>query len=224
MGEETAREKNTGGKAAAFLMIVLCFLLFGGICFAAGHVLWTQGQEMEVSVDTSGEEFTSSVTFTVRNVLGMDILIDECKESCAMLQFLRDGEWEDVCEIRFVEEDSAVISVKYGGMYAHLEPGMTRTYCLEEELLSQMSSGEYRVAIPYISEEEYLKYLQKRGEEIDESLEAEAEASAEEETSDETSGEEEDTVSEETSEAEAPEIQVFYKEFVFVSQWDTSAK
>ncbi len=222
MGEQPI-EKSGGSKAGAFLLIVICFLAFGGICFAAGSVLWRQGQEVEVSIDTSGEEFTSSVTFTVRNMLGMDILIDESKESCAMLQFLENGEWLDVCEIRFVREDSAVISVKYGGMYAHLEPGMTLTYCLDEELLAAMSSGEYRVAIPYISEEEYLRYLQKRGEEIDESLEAEKEASLEEDLSEETEDPEED-VSEESLETEAPEIQIFYEEFVFVSQWDTSAK
>lgn len=222
MGEQPI-EKSGGNKAGAFLLIVICFLAFGGICFAAGSVLWRQGQEVEVSIDTSGEEFTSSVTFTVRNMLGMDILIDESKESCAMLQFLENGEWLDVCEIRFVREDSAVISVKYGGMYAHLEPGMTLTYCLDEELLAAMSSGEYRVAIPYISEEEYLRYLQKRGEEIDESLEAEKEASLEEDLSEETEDPQED-VSEESLEAEAPEIQIFYEEFVFVSQWDTSAK
>lgn len=223
MGEQPI-ETGKGSKVGAFLLIVICFLAFGGVCFAAGSVLWRQGQEVEVSIDTSGEEFTSSVTFTVRNMLGMDILIDESKESCAMLQFLENGEWLDVCEIRFVREDSAVISVKYGGMYAHLEPGMSLTYCLDEELLAAMSSGEYRVAIPYISEEEYLRYLQKRGEEIDESLEAEKEASREEESAEESEESAEDTVSEESLEAEAPEIQIFYEEFVFVSQWDTSAK
>ncbi len=223
MGEQPI-ETGKGSKVGAFLLIVICFLAFGGVCFAAGSVLWRQGQEVEVSIDTSGEEFTSSVTFTVRNMLGMDILIDESKESCAMLQFLENGEWLDVCEIRFVREDSAVISVKYGGMYAHLEPGMALTYCLDEELLAAMSSGEYRVAIPYISEEEYLRYLQKRGEEIDESLEAEKEASREEESAEESEESAEDTVSEESLEAEAPEIQIFYEEFVFVSQWDTSAK
>lgn len=223
MGEET-REKSTGRKVGAFVLVVICFLLFGGLCFAAGSLLWYQGREVEVSIDTSGEEFTSSVTFSVRNVLGMDILIDESKESCAMLQFLQDGEWEDVCEIRFVREDSAVISVKYGGMYAHLEPGMTLTYCLGEELLASMPTGEYRVAIPYISEEDYLLYLQERGEEIDESLEAEKEVSLEEELSEETEFGEQDTVSEESAEAEAPEIQIFYEEFVFVSRMDTSAK
>lgn len=222
MGEGT-KEKTASNKIGAFLLILVCFLAFGGVCFAAGSLLWQQGQEVEVSIDTSGEEFTSSVTFTVRNVLGMDILIDESKDSCAMLQYLRDGEWQDVCEIRFVEEDSAVISVKYGGMYAHLEPGMALIYCLDEELLSTMSSGEYRVAIPYISEEAYLRYLQKRGEEIDESLEAEKEASLEEESREESEESEEDTLSEGSQETEAPEIQIFYEEFVFVSRWDTSA-
>ena len=221
MGEASC-EKTTAGKAGAFLLIVVSFLLFGGICFAAGSLLWHQGQEVEVSVDAPGEEFTSSVTFTVRNVLGMDILIDENKQSCAMLQFLKDGEWLDICEIRFVREDSAVSSVKYGGMYAHLEPGKTLTYCLGEELLATMASGEYRVAIPYISEEEYLRYLQERGEEIDESLEAEKEASLEESPSEETESQEQDAPDEESEETKAPEIHVFYQEFVFVGRADAS--
>ena len=218
-------ENNPSRKRRVLLAAVtfLIFLLFGGICFAAGALIWYQGQEVDVSVDTSGEHFTERVSFSVSNVLGMDILIDEREGSCARLQFYEGGVWLDVCEIRFVREDSAVISVKYGGMYAHLEPGMTLTYCLDEELLAAMSSGEYRVAIPYISEEEYLRYLQKRGEEIDESLEAEKEASLEEDLSEETEDPQED-VSEEPEETEAPEIQIFYEEFVFVSQWDTSAK
>ena len=203
-------------------MILVCFILFGGVCFAAGSLLWRQGQEMEVSIETSGEGFTSSVTFTVSNVRGMDILIDESRDSCAMLQFLQDGEWVDVCEIRFVREDSAAISVKYGGMYAHLEPGKTLTYCFSQELLGEMVSGEYRVAIPYISEEEYLRYLQERGEEIDESLEeAKKEEESAEETSDEESLEESSLPPEEI---QAPEIHVLYEEFVFVGRQDTSAK
>jgi hypothetical protein len=215
-------KKEGGGKAAAFLLILVCFILFGGVCFAAGSLLWRQGQEMEVSIETSGEGFTSSVTFTVSNVLGMDILIDESRDSCAMLQFLQDGEWVDVCEIRFVREDSAAISVKYGGMYAHLEPGKTLTYCFSQELLGEMVSGEYRVAIPYISEEEYLRYLQERGEEIDESLEeAKEEEESAEETSDEESLEESSLPPEEI---QAPEIHVLYEEFVFVGRQDTSAK
>ncbi|MBO7158581.1 MAG: hypothetical protein J6W31_08255, partial [Clostridia bacterium] len=156
------------------------------------------------------------------NVLGMDILIDESRDSCAMLQFLQDGEWVDVCEIRFVREDSAAISVKYGGMYAHLEPGKTLTYCFSQELLGEMVSGEYRVAIPYISEEEYLRYLQERGEEIDESLEeAKKEEESAEETSDEESLEESSLPPEEI---QAPEIHVLYEEFVFVGRQDASAK
>ena len=215
-------KKEGGGKAAAFLLILICFVLFGGVCFAAGSLLWRQGQEMEVSIETSGEGFTSSVTFTVSNVLGMDILIDESRDSCAMLQFLQDGEWVDVCEIRFVREDSAAISVKYGGMYAHLEPGKTLTYCFSQELLGEMVSGEYRVAIPYISEEEYLRYLQERGEEIDESLEeAKKEEESAEETSDEESLEESSLPPEEI---QAPEIHVLYEEFVFVGRQDASAK
>ena len=215
-------KKEGGGKAAAFLLILVCFILFGGVCFAAGSLLWRQGQEMEVSIETSGEGFTSSVTFTVSNVLGMDILIDESRDSCAMLQFLQDGEWVDVCEIRFVREDSAAISVKYGGMYAHLEPGKTLTYCFSQELLGEMVSGEYRVAIPYISEEEYLRYLQERGEEVDESLEeAKKEEESAEETSDEASLEESSLPPEEI---QAPEIHVLYEEFVFVGRQDTSSK
>ena len=145
-------------RAVAFLLTFLCFLLFGGICFLAGSLLLHQGQEVVISVETPGTEFTESVTFTVSNVLGIDILVDERKESCAMLQFNRDGEWEDVCEIRFIQEDSAVLSVKYGGMYAHLAPGMELTYCLDEKILSSMTSGEYRIAVSYISEEEYLEF------------------------------------------------------------------
>ncbi len=210
-------------RAVAFLLTFLCFLLFGGICFLAGSLLLHQGQEVVISVETPGTEFTESVTFTVSNVLGIDILVDERKESCAMLQFNRDGEWEDVCEIRFIQEDSAVLSVKYGGMYAHLAPGMELTYCLDEKILSSMTSGEYRIAVSYISEEEYLEYLQERAEEIDRSL---AEASEERESSEETEAAEESEESdtpetEEEVESPKPEVQIFYKEFVFIGRQDS---
>ena len=223
-----AEQPKSKRRALAFLLTFLCFLAFGGICFLAGSLLLRQGQEVKISVETPGEEFTESVTFTVSNILGIDILIDERKDSCAMLQFYRDGEWEDVCEIRFVREDSTVLSVKYGGMYAHLAPGMELKYCLDEEILSAMTSGEYRIAVSYISEEEYLEYLQERAEAIDESLE---EVSREEEVSEEeVSAEESKETAEDdadidgTDEGEAspqPEVQIFYKEFVFVSRQDT---
>lgn len=250
MSENRIKSKR---KVLAAVITLLCFLLFGGICFAAGSLIWRQGREVDVSVDTSGEGFTESVSFTVSNILGMDILIDERENSCAMLQYDMGGEWTDVCEIRFAAEDSAALSVKYGGMYAHLAPGMELQYRLDEELLETLPSGEYRIAIPYISEDAYLKYLQNRAEDIDESLElaleesaqANAALSAEQlsgEISDEESGgvsadESEEAVSEEQSEdvsgdlseesaadkTPEPEIQIFYKEFRFVSRADSSA-
>ena len=219
--EETPKPRR---RALAFLLTFLCFLLFGGICFLAGSLLIHQGQEVKISVETPGEEFTESVTFTVSNVLGIDILIDERRESCAMLQYNRDGVWEDVCEIRFVREDSAVLSVKYGGMYAHLAPDMELRYCLDEKILSSMTSGEYRIAVSYISEEEYLEYLQERAAEIDASL---AETSEESDVSEETETDEEsaEEVLEEEEEEETfsqPQVQIFYKEFVFVGRQETS--
>ena len=222
--EEQPKPKR---RVLAFLLTFLCFLVFGGICFLAGSLLLRQGQEVKISVETPGEEFTESVTFTVSNILGIDILIDEREDSCAMLQFNRDGEWEDVCEIRFVREDSTVLSVKYGGMYAHLAPGMELKYCLDEKILSGMTSGEYRIAVSYISEEEYLEYLQERAQTIDESLEdvsageevSEEEVSAEE--SREMIQEEEDAEVDTKEESPQPEVQIFYKEFVFVSRQDT---
>lgn len=221
----TQEQPRRRKRALAFLLTFLCFLLFGAICFFAGSVLIRQGQEVKISVDTSGEEFTESVTFTVSNVLGIDILVDEGKESCAMLQFNQDGEWVDVCEIRFVQEDNAVLSVKYGGMYAHLAPGMELRYCLDQEILNSMTSGEYRIAVSYISEAEYLEYLQERAEEIDESLEEALEngALSVSEVSAELS-QEEDMEEEQPDEEDAPkpEVQIFYKEFVFVSQQDIS--
>lgn len=215
--------QNSTRRVGSFVLTALCFLLFGGICFAAGVLLWHQGQEVEVSVDTPGDTFTESVTFTVSNVLGMDILIDDREDSCAMLQYREDGKWVDICEIRFVREDSASISVKYGGMYAHLAPGAELEYRLDEALLSSLQGGEYRIAIPYISEDEFLKYLQDRAEEIDESLLEQSELSEEVDTdlsggevsaesrAEEQNGEESEPVS-------APKVQMFYKEFAIVGR------
>lgn len=211
------------GKNRAVLAVVtfLCFLLFGGICFAAGALIWYQGQEVDVSVDTPGEQFTERVSFAVSNILGMDILIDEREGSCAVLQFYDRGVWTDVSTLGFVLEDSTSVSVKYGGMYAHLAPGATLEYTLDESLLDTLPSGRYRIAIPYISEDAYLAYLQDRAEEIDESLEAER---SETESAEEASEEEQssETVSDSPAEEPAlqPETEIFYKEFSFVNRAD----
>ena len=87
------------------IMVLLCLLLVSGVCFLAAKLIWEQGQDVAVSVDTSGKEYTERVTVTVSNVLGMDLLLDERDHSCAMLQFYGEAGWEDVCEIRFVRED-----------------------------------------------------------------------------------------------------------------------
>lgn len=162
-------------RSRLFLAAValLCLSLVIGLCVGVVLLLLKQGQEVEVSVVTSGDTFTESVTITVRNVLGMDILIDEQERSCAMLQY-RDGkDWVDISEIRFVPEDSIALSAKYGGMYAHLVPGGELYYVLSGEQLETLPGGEYRIAIRYISENDYIGYLQARAREIEASLDAE---------------------------------------------------
>ena len=153
-------------------VLLLCLLTVVLLCAGALHVLLRQGQEVEVSVETSGEQFTESVTVTLRNVLGMDILIDEQEKSCAMLQRRVGETWEDVSEIRFVQEDSAALSAKYGGMYAHLSPGGELLYELDGEQINTLPGGEYRIAIRYISEKAYAEYLRARAREIETSLDA----------------------------------------------------
>ncbi|MBQ3003856.1 MAG: hypothetical protein IJD82_08995 [Clostridia bacterium] len=218
-------ENNPSRKRRVLLAAVtfLIFLLFGGICFAAGALIWYQGQEVDVSVDTSGEHFTERVSFSVSNVLGMDILIDEREGSCARLQFYEGGVWLDVCEIEFVSSDSTAVSVKYGGMYAHLAPGAKLEYELNRDLLAVLPSGRYRIAIPYISEESYLTYLQNRAEDIDESLEAERSDDLPQDESEETVSdvsEISEEVSGESAEAELPETEIFYKEFSITNRAD----
>ncbi len=226
---ENMPETTHDRKHRVVLAVVtfLIFLLFGGICFAAGALIWRQGQEVDVSVDTSGEHFTESVSFTVSNVLGMDILIDERDGSCAVLQFYEDGVWTDVRELCFASKDSTSVSVKYGGMYAHLAPGAALEYELDDELLATLPSGRYRVAIPYISEEAYLTYLRERAEEIDESLEAalSEDASSADESDIETSQEHDksdpsDAQTSEETEMLLPEIEIFYKEFSITNRAD----
>lgn len=216
-------ENNPSRKRRVLLAAVtfLIFLLFGGICFAAGALIWYQGQEVDVSVDTSGEHFTERVSFSVSNVLGMDILIDEREGSCARLQFYEGGVWLDVCEIEFVSSDSTAVSVKYGGMYAHLAPGAKLEYELNRDLLAVLPSGRYRISIPYISEESYLTYLQNRAEDIDESLEAERSEDTEsaEESEELISTPEESDISGET-EIVLPETEIFYKEFSITNRAD----
>lgn len=221
-------QENVPSRKRRVLLAAVTFLillLFGGICFAAGALIWYQGQEVDVSVDTSGEHFTERVSFSVSNVLGMDILIDEREDSCARLQFYESGVWLDVCEIEFVKSDSTAVSVKYGGMYAHLAPGAKLEYELNRDLLAELPSGRYRIAIPYISEESYLTYLQNRAEDIDESLESElSDALSQDENEDtesETSEESEES-GEESAEIVLPEVEIFYKEFSITNRVDST--
>ena len=155
------------------VILLLCLALVVGLCVCVVLLLLKQGQEVEVSVATSGDTFTESVTITVRNVLGMDILIDEQARSCAMLQYHDGKEWTDISEIRFVSADSIALSAKYGGMYAHLAPGGELYYELSGDQLETLPGGEYRIAIRYISENEYIDYLHARAREIEASLDAE---------------------------------------------------
>lgn len=226
-------------------VVLLCLFLMGGLCVGVVHLLLRQGQEVDVSVATSGDSFTESVTITVRNVLGMDILIDEQERSCAMLQYREGDAWEDVCEIRFVQEDSAALSAKYGGMYAHLTPGGELHYRIDGEQLETLPGGEYRIAIRYISENDYIGYLHARAREIEASLDAASrseatsedaepgeELSAEDSVPEDPAESEEavdsadesaaSEVSEEPGEISAPKTQIFYKEFLVISRPDGS--
>lgn len=236
---------NENGKSLhrsrPFLAVVLllCLALVIGLCISVIQLLLRQGQEVALSVETSGETFTESVTITVRNVLGMDILIDEQERSCAMLQY-RDGkDWKDISEIRFVPADNVALSAKYGGMYAHLAPGGELHYELEGEQLETLPGGEYRIAIRYISENEYIDYLQARAREIESALDEaqESEASLPEEdgsSADDSdpqgtvvSAPEDDPVFEEVSvdaeDVPSPKTQVLYEEFIVISKSDSSA-
>ena len=231
-------------------ILLLCLALVIGLCVSVTLLLLKQGQEVEVSVATSGDTFTESVTITVRNVLGMDILIDEQERSCAMLQY-RDGkDWTDVSEIRFVSADSIALSAKYGGMYAHLAPGGELYYELSGEQLETLPGGEYRIAIRYISENEYIDYLYARAREIEASLDAETSAETSSEDSlpeeseepslpvdapapedttegpaDESLAPEESPSASEVSEPEpvpSPKTQLLYAEFLIVSKTESN--
>lgn len=241
---------STNGKpfyrSRPFLAVVLllCLAMVAGLCVGVVQLLLKQGQEVALSVETSGDKFTESVTITVRNVLGMDILIDEQERSCAMLQYRNGKEWTDVSEIRFVQEDAAALSAKYGGMYAHLAPGGELHYELSGEQLENLPGGEYRIAIRYISENEYIDYLYARAREIEASLD-EAENSAEPEVSAPEDGdnlpaglsappENDESTAENASapeespdvtdkEVHSPETQLLYAEFIIISRSDSSA-
>lgn len=220
------------------IMVLLCLLLVSGVCFLAAKLIWEQGQDVAVSVDTSGKEYTERVTVTVSNVLGMDLLLDERDHSCAMLQFYGEAGWEDVCEIRFVREDCTAISAKYGGMFAHLRPGEELTYCLQQEELESLQSGEYRIAIRYLIEDEYTRFLRAYARQLEHSFAAESSVDASEPESRVESGSSgspdrsnvegsaPDFSSEESGDmvppALQPNTQLFYKTFRLVGRSDVS--
>lgn len=218
-------------------ILLLCFAMVVGLCVGVVQFLLMQGREVALSVETSGDSFTESVTITVRNVLGMDILIDEQERSCAMLQY-RDGEaWTDISEIRFVSADNVALSAKYGGMYAHLAPGGELHYELDGKRLETLPGGEYRIAIRYISENEYIDYLHARAREIEASLDAAQESSSDtddplpaDDSSPESTTEsivDDDTAPEESlgeaDEVPSPKTQVLYAEFIVISKSESSA-
>lgn len=167
------REVTPGKKLVGVLVCLLCLAAAAGAVFGIGNLLLHEGREMDISVDTSGERYTESVTFVIENVLGMDLLLDEQPGSAAKVQRKIGEEWEDVCEIRFLQDNGAAVSAKYGGMFSHLAPGESLTCRLESGLLETLESGTYRLAVYYISEEEYTAYLYKRAEAIEASLLAE---------------------------------------------------
>ncbi len=213
-----------GKRVLLGLLLCLVLLLILAVCALLIRLLIRQGQDVDISVDTSGDRYTERVTVTVKNVLGMDVLLPESDQSCALLQAYdsKDGEWKDVCEIRFLQTDQSVLSFKYGGMFIHLSPGGELQAQIPEDRLDALASGEYRVAVRYITEDAYNSYLQKRAEQIEKELQNESIAPAESssdaaETSD-VSG------MQDTSEAEedGATMQWFYTSFYLTARKDAS--
>ena len=243
-------EIPTGKKIVAILVTLLCLAAVAVVCTGLGGIIWFEGREVDISVETSGKTYTESVSFKVENVLGMDLLLGKKEGGAAMLQKKVAGGWEDVCEIRFTKGNGAAVSAKYGGMFSHLAPGGALEYTLDGKLLETMESGTYRLAVYYISEEQYEDYLHGLAAQIEQSLAEEraaAEASEDElsgenseaesepeeseeppeesEESQEESGEEPAESAQEPEQAESeevpmPEIQALYKVFRFTSRED----
>lgn len=244
---EICRQEITPAKkVVALLVSFLCLAVVIAVCVGLGSILLFEGREVDISVATSGEHYTERVTFKVENVLGMDLLLCEEEGASAMLQKFSENEWVDVCEIRFSRENGAAVSAKYGGQFSHLAAGESLHYTLDGTLLEQMESGTYRLAVHYISEEGYAKYLEELAERIEASIDAAAgepevpetsEESVRDESTEESApevgpeSEDGDTdpegsageVSEESEEPEpvpVPEIQALYKVFSFKSRED----
>ena len=205
--EAKQQEITTGKKIVAVLVTLFCFAVVTLVCMGIGGLLWHEGREVDISVETSGKQYTESVTFRIENILGMDLLLGEKEGRTAKLQKQNGEEWEDICEIRFSAGNGGTVSAKYGGQFSYLAPGDALLYRLDGELLDRMESGVYRLAVYYISEEEYESYLLSLAERIEASLHADESDDTtvpEEEMSGETSEEsEEEPVSEEESTAEA---------------------
>ena len=244
--EAKQQEITTGKKIVAVVVTLICFALVTFICMGIGGLLWHEGREVDISVETSGKQYTESVTFRIENILGMDLLLGEKEGRTAKLQKQNGEEWEDVCEIRFSAGNGGNVSAKYGGQFSYLAPGDALLYRLDGELLDSMESGTYRLAVYYISEEEYENYLLSLAERIEASLHADEfdettepeeevsgetseeafEAAAEKPESTEESAESEgdesdpDEETEEPDEPAAPEIRALYKVFTFRSKED----
>ncbi len=179
--KNAGNQPNTtrGKRLLLGLLLCLVLLLLASVCALFIRLLIKQGQEVDGSVDTSGDSYTERVTVTVKNVLGMDVLLPESDRSCALLQTYDGGEWKDVCEIRFLQTDQSVLSFKYGGMFIHLPPGGELQAQIPDDRLDALASGEYRVAVRYITEDAYASYLKKRAEQIEKDLRNESAAPAE---------------------------------------------
>ncbi len=214
---------TTRGKRLLLgLLLCLVLLLLASVCALFIRLLIKQGQEVDISVDTSGDSYTERVTVTVRNVLGMDVLLPENDQSCALLQAYDNGEWKDVCEIRFLQTDQSVLSFKYGGMFIHLSPGGELQAQIPGDRLDALASGEYRVAVRYITENAYASYLQKRAEQIEKNLQNESAAPAE--SADSSSHTSDVSGMQDTSQAEedGADMQWFYMSFHLTAREDAS--
>lgn len=219
-------EKNTSrGKRLLFgLLLCLILALLAAVCALFIRLLIKQGQEVDVSVNTSGDQYAERITVTVTNVLGMDVLLPENDRYSALLQVYEDGEWKDVCGIRFLQTDPSVLSFKYGGMFIHLSPGGELQAQIPSNRLESLSSGEYRVALRYITEDAYLSYLRERAEQIEKDLQSETSASPTVSDASDSSDASEVSVGADTSgyeENDGPELQWFYTSFRLTARKDT---
>ena len=127
-------------------------------CLAVQVILW-QSNDISVSIVSETEEGNNEVTISVLNTAGATLLFYENSEVTGKIEYLSDEGWVEYCDVSYTASNADAVSAQYGGTFAELEPGEDWDVTVPRDKIAEMKNGTYRIKMTYVTEKNYMEYL-----------------------------------------------------------------